>query len=94
MEPDDAVEQQLPRRWLTGQSSGTFGMMRSRCSGWLWVAVLVAVVTSCSSARDVDATAGPTSSAAPPADVGPDVGVLGFGSLEGQDVVVWFWAEW
>ena len=27
-------------------------------------------------------------------DVGPDVRVLGFGSLEGQDVVVWFWAEW
>lgn len=24
----------------------------------------------------------------------PDVKVLGFGSLEGQDVVVWFWAEW
>ncbi len=25
---------------------------------------------------------------------GPDLGLLGQGSLEGQDVVVWFWAEW
>lgn len=25
---------------------------------------------------------------------GPDLGLLGQGSLEGQDVVIWFWAEW
>lgn len=28
------------------------------------------------------------------AAAGPDLGLLGQGSLEGQDVVVWFWAEW
>ena len=28
------------------------------------------------------------------ASAGPDLGLLGQGSLEGQDVVVWFWAEW
>lgn len=37
---------------------------------------------------------------APPAEdpgeapSGPDLGLLGQGSLEGQDVVIWFWAEW
>lgn len=70
------------------------------------VSALVLLASACGGSASSDAqgvaasapVAAETSSAgddaAAEAESGPDLGLLGQGSLEGQDVVVWFWAEW
>lgn len=40
---------------------------------------------------DVDAGSATDDADAPD---GPDLGLIGFGSLEGTDVAIFFWAEW
>ena len=70
------------------------------------ISALVLMATACGggAASDTIDSAAPSGEAAINAaadtgdtadtSAGPDLGLLGQGSLEGQDVVVWFWAEW
>ena len=62
------------------------------------ISALVLFVTACGGGTTASSDAGADETAAGDAatDVatGPDLAVLGQGSLEGKDVVVWFWAEW
>ena len=68
------------------------------------VSALVLLASACGGSASSDAqgvaasapVAAETSGAGDDAEAesGPDLGLLGQGSLEGQDVVVWFWAEW
>lgn len=67
------------------------------------ISALVLMATACGegAASDTVDTTAPSADAAAATAVdiadtsaGPDLGLLGQGSLEGQDVVVWFWAEW
>ena len=68
---------------------------RPRVAAFVTALVLLSGACSGGSGEAAGVSGVPVAAAVDPDEAsGPNLDVLGQGSLEGKDVVVWFWAEW